>query len=523
MRFLLGFCAPTDRAPSFYWCFKFLEETVYQAGKGSGIVEKRFNGGCSSVGRAPDCGSGGRGFKPHHPPHHKIADHDMEVSIETTGGLQRRLKIAVAAESFEERINERLKETSQRVKLDGFRPGKVPFKEVRRRFGTTVRQEVAQEMIQSSYMDAVQKEELAPAGSPALEVINMDVGGDLEFTATFEVFPQFDISDLSQVSIVKPEGVVKDEDLDGMIERLRQERKHFHEADRAVEIGDRLTVNFEGTIAGELFEGGKAEDVAFIVGEGQMIEDLDVGVRGMLVNENRQISVTFTDEYQDEKLQGKEAVFDLTVTKIEVPHLPELDEKFFSNFGIEEGGEEAFRDQVRENMESELLAATRGQLKRQVLDGLSEIHEFPLPQSLVDSESETLRTQMLQQLRIDPLSEKPQLPPDLFAGEAEKRVRIGLVVNGIVKKRDFKVDEDRVRERVNELSKPYDQPEQIVNWYYSNETQLRQIQLSVLEDQVVDHVLESAQIEVVESDYDDIVSGRATAPEPKESSQEEDA
>ncbi len=441
----------------------------------------------------------------------------MEVSIETTGGLQRRLKIAVAAESFEDRINERLKETSQRVKLAGFRPGKVPLKEVRRRFGGSVRQEVAQEMIQSSYMDALQQEELDPAGSPALEVINMDVGADLEFTATFEVFPKFNISDLSQVSVKRPEGVVKDEDLDGMAERLRQERKHFHDVERPAEAGDRLTVDFEGTIAGELFEGGKAEDVAFIVGEGQMIEDIDAGVRGMIGGENRQILVTFPDEYQDEKLQGKEAVFDLTVTKIEAPHLPEFDEEFFSSFGIEEGGEEAFRNQVRENMERDLENAVRGQVKRQVLDGLSEIHEFHLPQSLVDSESETLRTQMLQQLRIDPSSDKPELPSDLFLGEAEKRVRIGLVVNRIVETCDLKVDEDRVRERVNELSKPYDQPEQIVNWYYSNETQLRQIQLSVLEDQVVDHVLEAANVEVIESDYDDIVSGRATAPEPLES------
>ena len=402
----------------------------------------------------------------------------MEVSIETTGGLERRLKIAVEGESFEQRINERLRETTQRVKLDGFRPGKVPLKEVRRRFGASIRQEVAQEMIQSSYMEALQQEELAPAGSPALDVINMDVGGDLEFTATFEVFPLFEVSDLSQVCVKKPEGGVQEEDLDAMIERLRQERKHFHETQRLVEIGDRLTVDFVGTIAGELFEGSTAEDVAFLVGEGQMIEDLDVGVRGMNVGENKLISVKFPDEYQEEKLQGKEAVFDLTVKKIEAPHLPDLDEQFFSSFGIEEGGDEAFRSQIHENMERELKAAARGQVKRQVLDGLAEIHEFQLPRSLVESESETLRTQMLQQLRIDPTSDKPQLPSDLFVEEAEKRVRIGLVVNRIVETCDLKVDEDRVRERVDELSKPYDQPEQIVNWYYSNETQLRQIQLS---------------------------------------------
>ena len=174
-------------------------------------------------------------------------------------------------------------------------------------------------------------------------------------------------------------------------------------------------------------------------------------------------------------------------------------------------------------MERELNAAARGQVKRQVLDGLSEIHEFQLPRSLVESESETLRTQMLQQLRIDPSSDKPQLPPDLFVGEAEKRVRIGLVVNRIVETCDLKVDEDRVRERIDDLSKPYDQPEQIVNWYYSNETQLRQIQLSVLEDQVVDHVLEVAQIEVLESDYNDIMSGRATVPDSENTVDQEDS
>ena len=437
----------------------------------------------------------------------------MQVSVETTGGLERRLKISVEAESFEDQITTKLKETSKRIRLPGFRPGKVPLKEVRRRFGPAVRQEVAQEVMQSSYVEAVQQEELTPAGAPELEVLNIDLGADLEFTATFEVFPSVELGDFGQVSVKRPDGGITDGDVDQMIERLREQRKEWLETDQPAAQDDRLTVDFLGKIDGEPFEGGKGEDVEIVIGSGQMIPDLENGIVGIKAGDEKTVPVTFPEDYHAENLKGQDAQFDVVAKKVEQPHLPELDDEFFTAFGVEEGsGEDAFRAEIRDNMTSEMNAAAHGQVKRQVLDELARLHEFSIPKALVERESDVLRNQMLQQLQMPASAEQPALPSELFADEAEKRVRVGLVVNEIVSAEQLEADADKVRARIEELAKPYDQPDQIVNWYYSNEQQLQQVEFAVLEDTVVDHVLIHAAVDVIDSSYDDIITGRATAP-----------
>lgn len=433
----------------------------------------------------------------------------MQISIETMSGLERRLTISVPSETFEAQISERLGDAANRVRLPGFRPGKVPLKEVRRRYGQAVRAEVAGELMQSSFVDAVRQEELAPAGQPNLEVVKMDPGADFEFTATFEVFPAVEVVDLGKLAVKRPEGEISDADLDDMVERLRDQHKEWVPVTRAAADGDQVTVDFEGRLDGEVFEGGKAEDARFVVGAGQMIEAFDAGIRGLAADQSGEFDATFPDDYRAENLAGKTVTFAVTVKSVEEPRLPELDDEFFRNFGVEEGGLDAFRSEVRSNMQREMDAAIRKTLKSQVMDQLGALHEIQLPEALIQNEIGALREQMLQQFNMYGGGNQPDLPAELFRDQARQRVTVGLVVNEIVSAAGIEVDAPTLRARVEEMAAGYAEPQQVVNWYYSNQEQLHQVEMAVLEDLVVDHVLERASVETVTSSYRDIVAGQA--------------
>ena len=438
----------------------------------------------------------------------------MQISIETTSGLERRLTISVPSETFEAQISDRLGEAAGKVRLPGFRPGKVPMKEVRRRYGPAVRAEVASELMQSSFFEAVQQEDLSPAGQPSLEVVKMDPGIDFEFTATFEVFPTVELADLSLASIKRPEAEITDQDLETMIEQLREQRKTWEDVDRPAQEGDQVTLDFEGRLDGEVFEGGASEDTSFVLGAGQMIEDFDKNVSGMAAGQEGQFDATFPDDYRAEEMRGKTVTFSVKIKKVAESRLPDLDDEFFKGFGVEEGGLEAFRADVRENMQREMEAATRNQLKSQVMDQLSALHEVAMPTAMVSREIDVLRQQMLQQFQMyGAQGSQPDLPGELFQEQAERRVKVGLVVNEIVSSQGLQVDPEKVRERIQTLAEGYAEPQQVVNWYYSNQEQLQQVEMSVLEEQVVDYVLEKAAVESVTSSYQDVISGKAIEPE----------
>ena len=485
----------------------------------------------------------------------------MQVSIETTSGLERRMTIVVPSETFERQISDRLKTTAQRVRLAGFRPGKVPVKEIRRRFGKSVRQEVAGELMQSSFFEAIQRESMSPAGSPSLDVLRMEPGEDFEFSATFEVFPPIDLAPLSRVDVKRPRADITEEDVDRMVESLREQRRHFHAVEREAADGDRVTVDFKGSIDGEVFDGGTGENVPFVVGAKQMIDDFDRAVVGAKAGATLHFDAAFPADYRVEALAGKTAHFDVTVKEVAQPHVPALDDEFFKTFGVNEGGVDAFRAEVRRNMERELDSAVKSQLKRQVMDELKRLHEVQLPQSMVRREIGALKQQMAEQMQAyaqprpkarRPASDHshdhdhdhdhdhahdhdhddhdhahdhehehadhahepriPDMPDDLFRGEAERRVKVGLVVNELINTQGLKSDPTRVRQRVEDIASTYVQPEQVINWYYSNEAQLSQIEMAVLEDQVVEHILASANVSDVVSSYADVISGRAIAP-----------
>lgn len=436
----------------------------------------------------------------------------MQISIETLSGLERRLTISVPSETFEAQIRGRLDEAAGRVRLPGYRPGKVPLKEVRRRFGPAVRAEIAGELMQSSFLEAIRQEALAPAGTPNLEVVKMDPGLDFEFTATFEVYPMVELADLGRIEVKQPIAEITDADVDRMVAELREQRKTWTAVERGAADGDRVTVDFLGRIDDVAFDGGRGEDVSFVVGAGQMIEDFDRGVRGLSAGQTSTFEATFPDDYQAEALKGRTASFDVTVKSVEEPTLPELDDAFFQGFGVSEGGVPAFRAEVRSNMQREMDAAAANQIRSQIMDQLHKLHSVQLPSAVVAREIESLRRQMLGQFQMyGRKAPAIELPDELFVDQAQRRVAVGLIVNEIVLLAGLRADPERVRARIETLAAGYAEPQKVVNYYYGNPEQLEQIEMAVLEDQVIDHIMSRATVETVPATYTDIVRGTAVA------------
>ena len=437
----------------------------------------------------------------------------MNVSIETLTGLERRLTIAIDSDTFEQQITNRLESAAGQVKLPGFRAGKVPMKEVRRRFGDSVRAEVAGEMMQSSFMTAVEQENINPASSPRLDVVKMDPGVDFEFTATFDVFPTIELVNFDKVSVKRPMAQIEDADLEAMIERLQEQHATQEPAERPAENGDQVKVDFSGELDGERVEEACGEGMAFTLGQGQMIEDFDQGVLGLGAGEEKTFDAVFPEDYRAEELQGKTVQFAVKVLEVNERKLPELDDEFFTKFGIEEGGESAFRDEVRNNMQRELEGSEKNQVKQQVMDSLAELHEFSVPADIVSREIQVLKDQMMSQFQMPPgQAQSLELPDALFQDQAEKRVKVGLIVNEVISSASLTADAEKVEAKLEELAAPYGEPDQVIEWYRSNPEQMSNIQMSVLEDQVVDHILSSANIEEVIASYADVISGAAIAP-----------
>lgn len=436
----------------------------------------------------------------------------MNVSIETMTGLERRLTIAIASEDFETQITQRLQEARGRVNIPGFRAGKVPLKEVRRRYGSAVRAEVASELMQSSFVQAVQQEQMNPAGSPKLDVVKMDPGIDFEFTATFDVYPTIDLADFSKINIKRPSAEIGDEDIETMIGKLREQHTSFEVAERAAASGDQLKIDFNGTLDGERVESACGEDFTFKVGEGQMIEDFDQAVLGMAAGEEKSFDATFPEDYRAEELQNKTLQFSVTVHEVSEAVTPELNDEFFEKFGVTEGGESSFREEVKKNMGRELESAIKNQVKQQVMDNLSKAHDFLLPHDVVQREISALKNQMLSQFQM-PQGQAPQLdlPDALFQDQAEQRVRVGLVVNEIIVKHEMQADTVLVDEQLKAIAEPYDEPDQVIEWYRSNPEQMQNVEMGVLEDQVVNLILDQSAIEEVVASYADVLSGAAIA------------
>jgi len=424
----------------------------------------------------------------------------MQVSVEAGEGLERKLKIQIPTETVDMQVESRLKSMLPRVKIDGFRPGKVPLKVVKQHYGEQVFQEVAGELIQNSFRDALTQENLNPAGDPSISTDGIKQGEPLEFTATFEIYPDVELAPIAGMRLELIKSSVVDADVDKMIDTLRKQRSSWSEVERAAGDGDKVVVNFKGMIDGEAFDGGSADSVPVIIGSGSMIPGFEDNLAGLKANDETTFKVNFPDDYQAEHLAGKEAEFEVTVKAVEEPSLPEVDEEFAKSFGVEDGSTEKLRGDIHGNMERELDNRIRTEMKNAVMDKLIEKNPIDVPAAIVQQEAETLQKQTAAQV---PGSEQPV---EAYVGDAMRRVKLGLILAEVVKTAAIQPDAEKVRERVESMSKDYEDPDEFVRYYQSNPQLLRGIETLVMEDMVVDWIVDQAEVIETERSFDELMN-----------------
>lgn len=417
----------------------------------------------------------------------------MMVSVETTAGLERRMTVQVPAEKIENEIDSRLRRYGKTAKIKGFRPGKVPMQVVRQRYGGQVREEVLNEMMRSSFIEALGQEKLRPAGGPRIEPGKLEQGVDLEYTATFEVYPEITLTGHEGMKIRRPTAEITEADIDDMMDRLRRQRAEWEVTEKAAAEGDQITVDFKGTLDGEPFSGGEGQDVAVVLGRGSMLPDFETGLKGMTAGEEKEVTVNFPDDYGAAELAGRTAVFQVTARAVAVEKLPEFDDAFCESFGITEGGVDRLRKEVADNMARELAQVSRARMKEQVLDQLVEANETDLPRILVDQEIRVMQESAARRMGLDPADSANLPPAETLEPQASRRVKLGLLVAEVIGQADIELDQTRVRQRLMELAASYGRPEEVIKMYTSNPEMMGQIEAEVMEEQVVDWLIEHAE------------------------------
>ena len=426
----------------------------------------------------------------------------MQVSVSATSGLERRMEVAVPADSVTTAVEQRLKEISRTVRLKGFRPGKAPLPVVRKQFGDQVRAEVLGDLMRSSLAEALSEQKLTPAAGPRIEPIAVDPGKDLKFAATFEVMPEIQVKSPAAIAVERPSATVEESDIDAMLESMRRQRPVFTAVDRPARETDRVTVDYTGRMGGEPFEGGEGKDVPIIIGSRQSRPELEEGLKGAVAGESRTVAVTFPAGVSNPTLVGKTAELALSVKTVEEQSLPAIDEEFCRNFGVEEGGVAALRAEVRKSMERELADVIRNRVRTQVLDAIYAENPIDIPRALVEEQVQQLQIDAARRMGVREASQLPPRQP--FEAPARKRVALGLLMGQIVKTESITVDRQRLQARVEELAASYPNPEEARRAYQHNAEALRQIESVVLEDQVIDWLLERAQVNDVPMTFQDI-------------------
>jgi trigger factor len=413
----------------------------------------------------------------------------MQVSLTTTGGLERRLEVAVPAQRVSTEVESRLKQLSRTARLKGFRPGKAPYSVIQKQFGEQVRSEVVGDLIRSSYAEAVNQEKLNPAGGPRIE---LQPGGDLKYTATFEVLPEVRLNPVGELAVERPSANVGESDIDAMVESMRKQRPTFNVVDRAAQDTDRVTVDYTSRVGDAPLKDGDGKDVSFIIGAGRVMKELEDAVKGAKAGESRSAAVDFPAEHPNKELAGKQAAFDLHVKQVEEQVLPEVNDDFVAAYGVKEGGVEALRAEVRQSMTRELDDLIRNRLRTQVLDELYAANKFDVPKALIEEQIQQLQLDMARRANITDPNKLP--PASTFEESARRRVALGLILGEIVKSENLKVDRERVQTRLNDLAAAYPNPDEVRRAYLQNADAMRQIESAVLEDQVVDWVVGKAKI-----------------------------
>ena len=429
----------------------------------------------------------------------------MSDNVETLGALERRVSMKLPVDDIDRQVDARLKKLARDVRMPGFRPGKVPLKLVAQTYGPQVRSEVLGDAVQKSFNDAVKQANLKVAGYPRIEK-----KGDFEFSATFEIYPEVSIGDLSGASIERPKVEVGEAEVAKTIEILRKQRTRFVPAERPAQDGDRLTVDFQGTIEGQPFEGGTANGMAFTLGEGRMLAEFETAVRGLSAGESKQFPLRFPDDYQGKAVAGKDAVFDISVKKIDKPELPQLDADFAKALGVADGDLEKMKGEIRANVEREVRKRTDARVKNQALQALLDAAPLELPKSLIEMESKQLLERAAQDLQARGLKpEQLNLTTQQFEEAARRRVALGLIIAELARAENLKPKPAEVRAIVEQEAQTYESPAEVVKWFYMQPQRLSEMEAVALEANVVKWVLSKAKVVDKEVSFDELMGAAA--------------
>ena len=415
----------------------------------------------------------------------------MQVTVESTGALERRMRVELPGERIEQEINSRLKTVGRTAKLKGFRPGKVPAKVVKQRYGKAVREEVISELMQKSYTDAVMQENLNPAGGPKIETEDNVGDSNFAYVATFEIMPKVELKDLDKIAVEIPEVTISKSDMDDMTLRLRRQKATWEEVDRKSDDGDKVVVDFNGTLKGEDFEGGKGTEVPVILGQAQMLPDFEKALFGIKAGDEKTFKVKFPKDYHADELNGKKVDFAIKVHRVEEEVLPPLDDSLAEAFEVKDGGLKKFLDDVKENMEREAEQKLKGDVREQIMNALLESNPLEIPNTLKHQEAHSMQHDAMQRMGVEDHDKAP--PIENFSEMAEKRVQLSLLIGQLITDQSLTVDADKVRERVEEMCAGYENSEDMVNMYLGNPQVMQQVEPMVLEQQAMDWLLENGK------------------------------
>ena len=435
----------------------------------------------------------------------------MQVSVETLNDLERRVTVQVPAERVAKEIQDRLVAMSRKAKVAGFRPGKVPLKIIKQMYGDQARYETVSELMQNSLRDALVQENLTPLGGPSIEPKVLEEGQALEYSATFEVMPEFDLSGFDNIKVERPVAEITEQDVDLMIDNLRRQRTNWSTVERPAHDGDRVRFDFEGKIDGQDFSGNKGTNAQVVLGGKTMLPGFEAQLIGLSAGAEGDFDLTFPDDYQTAEVAGKTAHFQVKLHGVEEAHLPELDDAFAASFDVKEGGIPALRQSLRANMERELRDGIQAAIKRQVMQGLLDGNPIPVPQALIGVEIEHLASQL--RFPVGDNSERVrQLKMQLFEAEARRRVALGLLISKLAANQGIEPDGQQVRARLDAIAATYEEPTEVVRWYEQTPNALDNVRALVLEDQVVDWVLERAQVTEKTSTFAEIMTPSQQSP-----------
>ena len=432
------------------------------------------------------------------------AMNDLNITVTEKRGLKKEIRISVPFSAIEDKKTRRFTQIAKTAKLPGFRPGKVPDKIIHQKYGDKVIQEVLSDLLDSTYIESIREKNLKPAGPPEVKIDEFVDGQDFAYTATIEVYPEFELNGLEKISVEKPKVEIAQKDINAMIENLQKQRGTWNPVERPSEKDDQLLVDFEGKIEGKIFEGGVAKDFAITLGNGQMLPEFDEALLNATVNQDKEIKLTFPGNYHQEELANKKAVFSVSVKEIKELKIAEIDETFVRSFGVESGDAKDLIDEVKTSMEKELKAKINDEIRQNLMVYLREKNSIEIPEVMVHQEAHALQKDWMSQAGIEKVEEAPELKN--FEKIAKERVQLGLLVNELVRVQEIKVDQDRVKTKLEEVTNRYPKPEEIRKMYEQTPQLMDQIRSAVIEDLVIDWLIERTEFQNKEVEFKELMN-----------------